>query len=421
VFLPIGDDQDHDRAPWVNRALLASNTAVFLLACLPHPEPATVEAWALNPADPRPVQWLTHLFLHGDAIHLLGNLLFLWIFGRLVEERLGAPGYAALYLASGLGAAGLHLAVISGEARLLGSSGAISGALGACLVFCPRAHVKVLYWIFIAAGTSFVPITLWGLLWIVEQVFFASRGGGGIAYWAHLGGFATGFSAAWVIREIAARRLRRPEVPLESRDTRRPFAAASADDDMAFLDDAIDAYAVVYLDAPPPGAPPSGVVVRATPRAQAEARRTSLGAPAALIADQAANHPAAAREVESAGWDDRLLRLRAGPDVIPLPWSSIALAVQGELGGRTFLDLFASRTAAYRVVAKPGVILTRIDPARRLEAPASLEELAKALEERRGVPCAGGRFPEDAAYADYVFRAWHLARAGRPVARVLTF
>ena len=420
MFLPIGDDQDHDRVPWVNRALLAANVAVFLLACLPHPQPATVEAWALNSVDPRPVQWITHLFLHADAIHLLGNLLFLWIFGRLVEERLGAPGYAALYLASGLGAAGLHLAVVPGEARLLGSSGAISGALGACLVFCPRAHVKVLYWIFIAAGTSFVPITLWGLLWVVEQVFFASRGMGAVAYWAHLGGFATGFSAAWVIREIAGRRLRRREAPLESRDTRRPFGAAAPDDDVAFLDDAIDAYAVVYLDAPPAGAPASGVVLRARPRAEAEARRTSLGAPAALIADQAANHPAAPREVESASWDDRLVRLRAGTDAIPLPWSSIALAVQGELGGRTFLDLFASRTAAYRVIGKPGVILTRIDPARRLEASAALDDLARAVEERRGVPCAGGRFADEASYADYVFRAWHLARAGRPVARVLT-
>ena len=135
MFLPIGDDQDHDRPPWVTRALLAANIAAFLAAGLPGPRDAVVDAWALNAADPRPAQWLTHLFLHGDPIHLLGNLLFLWIFGRLVEERLGAPGTLALFFASGIAGAAAHQAVAPGPGPLLGSSGAISGILGACLVF----------------------------------------------------------------------------------------------------------------------------------------------------------------------------------------------------------------------------------------------------------------------------------------------
>jgi membrane associated rhomboid family serine protease len=419
VFLPIGDDQDHDRTPWVNRALLAANAAVFVLVCLPRPAPATVESWALNPEALRPVQWLTHMFLHGDPIHVLGNLLFLWIFGRLVEERLGSAGYAALYLASGLGAAGLHLAVVRDGGPLLGSSGAISGAIGACLVFCPRAHVKVLYWLFFTAGTSYIALSLWALLWVVEQVFFASQGMGTTAYWAHLGGFITGFSAAWVIRETAARLHPPRGAPIESRDRdpRRPFAAP-VDDDAVFLDDAIDAYAVVDLETPPDEAPETGVVARGLPRAQAEAKRRDLGRPAALIADQAANLPPSPRPVDSVSWDDRLVRFRVGLEVIPLPWTSASLVVHAELGTERFLDVLVSRSSAFRVAARPGMLLTKVDPARRQEESSTLDELATSFEQRRGTPCAGGRFKDAAAYADYVFRAWHLARAGRPVGRI---
>lgn len=418
MFLPVGDDQDHDRRPWVNRALLAANAAVFVLVCLPHPSRATVERWALNPVDFRPIQLLTALFLHGDAIHVLGNLLFLWIFGRLVEERLGAVGYAALFLASGLGADGLHLLVDRSPAPSLGSSGAISGAIGACLVFCPRANIKVLYWFFFTGGTAQVPVTLWALLWVVEQVFFASQGMGSTAYWAHLGGFATGFSLAWVIREVAARRIKPREAPLEprARETRRPFATAS-DDDPVFLDDAIDAYAVVCLETPPPGAPPSGVLARGLPRAEAEARRKDCGTAAALIADQAANHPPSPRPVDSVSWDDRVVRFRAGPDILPLPWASIGLVVLAELGTERFLDVYVSRTSAFRVPGRPGVSLTQVDPGRRAETASTIEGLAKAFEERRGSPCAGGRFADATSYGDYVFRAWHLVRAGRPVGR----
>ena len=416
MFLPIGDDQDHERTPWVNRALLAANAVVFLVACLPRPTRPIVERYALNPGAFQPFQLLTHLFLHGDAIHLLGNLLFLWIFGRLVEERLGSAGYAGLYLAAGLGAVGLHVLADGRPGPLLGSSGAISGAIGACLVFCPRAQVKVLYWFFFTGGTALLGITLWALLWVVEQVFFASQGMGSTAYWAHLGGFGTGYILAWGIREIAARRLRTREAPLEPRISRRPFATA-ADDDAAFLDDSIDAYAVVCLEDPPPGVPASGVVARRLPRAEAEARRKELGTPAALIADQPANHLPPPRPVESASWDDRMLRVRMGPDMVPLPWMSAGLVVDAELGTERFLDVYVSRTTAFRVPARPGVILTQVDPARRTEEGATLESLAKAFEARRGAPCAGGRFADAASFDDYVFRAWHLSRAGKPVHR----
>lgn len=418
MFIPIGDDQEHERTPWVNRALLAANAVVFVLACLPHPSPRVIADFALNPAALRPVQFLTHLFLHVDLWHVAGNLVFLWTFGRLVEERLGSPGHAALYLFSGLGSAALHLIAEPDPAPALGASGAVAGMIGACLVFCPRARVKVLYWFFIV-GVAEVALSLWALLWVASQVLMAGLGRGATAYWGHLGGFATGYATAWILREIAARRIKPRGAPLEprEREVRRPFQAGE-DDDAVFLDDTIDAFAVVYLEAPPEGAPKSGVLARRLPRADADAKRRELGVPAALIADQPANDPPAVKEVESASWDERLIRFRTGPDVVPLPWTAPCLVIEAAIGDARFLDVYVTRSAAYRLPGRPGIGLTRVDPARRQEEASTLEGLARVFEERRGAPCAGGRFEDPGQYADYVFRAWHLARAGRPVNRV---
>lgn len=415
MFLPIGDDQDHDVVPWVNRGLLAANALVFVLACLPHPSPGVIADYALNPADLRPLQFLTHMFLHADLFHVAFNLVFLWTFGRLVEERLGSSGYAGLYLLSGLGSAGLHLLAERSPAPALGASGAVAGAIGAALVFCPRARVKVLYW-FIFVGVAHVAVSLWALLWVASQVFFAALGRGSTAYWGHLGGFATGFATAWIVREFAARRLQARGKPLESRELRRPFQPAE-DDDLVLLDESIDAFAVVYLDAPPSGAPRSGVLARGLPRAEADVRRRELGPAAALIADQSANHPAAPRPVDSASWDERGLRLRAGADVVPFPWSAARLVVEASVGAERVLDVYLSRTAAFRVAARLGVALTRVDPLRRQEEVSSFEALVKSFEERQGGPLPGGAFEDAGALADYAFRAWHLARAGRRVPR----
>ena len=412
MFLPIGDDQEHERTHWVNRALLAANVAAFILA-----SPRAVRELALTPDALHPIQFFTHLFLHGGLWHVAGNMVFLWTFGRLVEERLGSPGYAGLYLLCGLGSAGLHLLAERNPAPVIGASGAVAGMIGACLVFCPRAHVKVLYWFFIV-GVVQVAITLWALLWVASQILLMGMGDGGTAYWGHLGGFGTGFAAAWVIREIAARRIRRRGPPLEprERETRRPFRLTE-DDEPVFLDDSIDAFAVVYLDAPPEGAPRTGVLARRLPRAEADLRRRALGTSAALIADQPANDPPVPQPVDSASWDERMIRFRVGVEVVPLPWSSIGLVVDAALGTERFLDVFVSRTRTYRVPARLGVGLTRVDPTGRQEETVTLEELAKDFEERRGTSRAGGRFDDPGQYADYVFRAWHLARAGRAVNR----
>jgi membrane associated rhomboid family serine protease len=429
-MLPIGDDQDHDRAPIVNYALIALNALAFVAFCLPEPRPRVMELGALLASDVRPLTLFSHMFLHANLFHLLGNLLFLWIFGRLAEEYFGRAAYAAAYVLSGLGAAGLHLLTVRHpEVRAIGSSGAVSGAIGACLVFCPRANVRLLWWFFMV-GTWMIPISLWALLWFVEQVYFASAGfayGGG--YYAHIGGFAAGAVLAWLWRDLAVR-LRGPRrAPLESRDTaqpRRSFEPFPDDADAAFLDESIDAYAVVTLE--DCGRHPRGVAARALPREKADALRRELqaaGVPAALIADQAANHPAAPQSVDAASWDDRVLRLRVGTQVVPVPWSAGFLALAADVEGETFVDLVLGRESAFRI--RRAASLTRIDVRRRREEAADLAGLARDLEARRsggndeGVRAlaSGGAAPSAsrAEFDDHVFRTYHLAKSGKAIRR----
>ncbi len=460
-MLPIGDDQDHERAPVVNGVLLGANAVAFVVFCLPHPRPGVLEAGGLVPADLDPVTLLTHMFLHANLFHLLGNMIFLWIFGRLAEERLGHSGYALFYLVSGLAAAFLHVATAEDPSvPLIGSSGAVSGAIGACIVFCPRANVKMLFW-FLMVGTFMIPVTLWALLWFVEQAYFASRGMGGTSYYAHLGGFAAGAAIAW-LTALLARFLRpRRAAPLEPRDAaslmepRRAFGPVADDADPAFLDDSIDAYAVVTLEDAVPEAlkiaglaaaatgsaaeavaarlqATRGVVLRNVPRAAAEQARRQLqaeGIGVALVADQPANHPPAPAIIDAASWDDRVLRLRIGNQVVTVSWPSPFLAVAARAGGPAFVDLFLTRKTAYRVQRRPGVALTRVDARRRSEEAVDLSGLARDLERLRGgagndegvrllaqrgeeaVPA----YSDASSYDDYLFRTYHLARAGNPV------
>jgi membrane associated rhomboid family serine protease len=461
-MLPIGDDQEHERPPVVNWVLVGLNAASFVVFCLPRPGPRVLQAGGLVAADVDPATLLSHLFLHADLFHLLGNMLFLWIFGRMAEERLGRSGYVLFYLVSGLAAAFLHIVTAEDrEVPLIGSSGAVSGTIGACLIFCPRAHVKMLFW-FLTMGTFMVPVTFWAILWFFEQAWFSSLALGGTSYYAHVGGFAAGAAIAWILGLAPFLRRARP-APLEPKDAaslmepRRPFAHAADEGDPAFLDDSIDAYAVVTLREAGPDAPriaraaagivgapkesleaglrsTLGVVARRIPRASAERLRRdlqALGIGSALVADQPANHPPEPSPVDAASWDDRLLRLRIGNQVVPIPWSSPFLSVAARLDGPPFIDLFLSRRSAYRIQRKPGLALTRVDPHRRSEEAVDLAGLAQDLERLREgtgndegmrLLAAGGEalapaFGGPSAYDDYLFRAYHLARAGNPVRR----
>lgn len=140
---------------------------------------------------------VTHLFLHGGVAHVVGNCWFLWVFGRAVEDRFGSVRFTIFYLVSGLGAAGLQVLVEPGATLpMIGASGAISGVLGAFFVLMPTAWVVGLVpWIVpILPVPAFVFLIVWFALQALNGVGVLMTGstGGGVAWWAHAGGFATG-------------------------------------------------------------------------------------------------------------------------------------------------------------------------------------------------------------------------------------
>lgn len=153
--------------------------------------------------DAEPTRWLTPLssmFLHGSWAHLLGNALFLWVFGNNVEDVMGRGRFLAFYVLCGLAAALAHVVAQSGSPiPTVGASGAVSGMMGAYLLLFPRVRVRMLF-IFIIVF-RIIPLPAWGVLlwWFALQVLLgladlAALGpaGGGVAVWAHVGGFVVG-------------------------------------------------------------------------------------------------------------------------------------------------------------------------------------------------------------------------------------
>lgn len=202
-MFPIRDHNPSQKVPYVTYALMAANILVFIVFLLPNQtdERALLgiyRSWALIPAamDAAPETLLTSIFLHGGFMHLAGNMLFLWIYGDNMEEELGHLPYLAFYLAAGIAAGLVHVASDPGSViPTVGASGAIAGVMGGYLLLFPKAKVDVLF-IFIIIF-RIIPIPAWIVLglWMVFQFaggFTALSGQGGVAYWAHIGGFLAG-------------------------------------------------------------------------------------------------------------------------------------------------------------------------------------------------------------------------------------
>src|SRR5690606_62566 len=139
----------------------------------------------------------THMFLHGSWMHLLGNMWFLWLFGNDIEDSMSRPRFVAFYLLCGLAAAALQVFANPDSAiPMVGASGAISGVMGAYLVLFPRVRVYTLVPLGFFLTTIALPAWVMLIYWFVLQTIggFASIGaeGGGVAFWAHVGGFVAG-------------------------------------------------------------------------------------------------------------------------------------------------------------------------------------------------------------------------------------
>ena len=165
----------------------------------------------LRSACPDKSWWLplgVSMFLHGGWLHLLGNLLFLWVFGNNVEDRLGRGRYLFFYVLGGLVAAGLQIAITADSAvPTIGASGAIGAVLGAYLVLFPRHRILTL--VFVFALVEIPALFVLGS-WFVLQLFSGVSGIGsdltsGVAYWAHVGGFLAGVAMTYLLLGRGAR------------------------------------------------------------------------------------------------------------------------------------------------------------------------------------------------------------------------
>jgi hypothetical protein len=229
-MLPIKDDQPRFSTPFITYFLIALNLLIFLFESSLDPDslkiffnqfaivPSHLSAFlAGSPKYSLPaviLPFFTSMFLHGGWLHVIGNMWFLYIFGDNVEDYLGHFNYLTFYLLSGLIAMSCQVAMdIHSRVPNLGASGAIAGVLGAYFVLYPRA--RVLTWIFIIV----IYLPAWVILgyWFVFQFLSGtattlasaghSVGGGGIAFWAHVGGFVAGVG---LIKIFPQRRRRYP-------------------------------------------------------------------------------------------------------------------------------------------------------------------------------------------------------------------
>jgi membrane associated rhomboid family serine protease len=238
-MIPIRDSAAPRRLMPVNTALIAANVGVFIyevslgMRIAPFLAryamvPARVSASLALPAVGRhaadavaalwpPATVITSMFVHGGLSHLAGNMLYLFIFGAAVEARMGALRYLYFYFAAGIAAAVATVWIAPGSTvPVIGASGAIAGVLGAYFILFPRGRILALVPLFVFFQFIEVPAVVYLLLWFAVQLYYGLMEGahgaliGGVAWWAHVGGFLFGIALAPMVAEErpARRRIR---------------------------------------------------------------------------------------------------------------------------------------------------------------------------------------------------------------------
>jgi membrane associated rhomboid family serine protease len=225
--LPLYDDNPTERAPVATCFLIGMCTGAFLWE-LGHDQHEILYRYGMIPAVlfgsahlvptlqavPPWTTLLTSMFLHGGWFHLIGNMIFLWIFGNNLEDTLGRSRYLLLYLCCGITAALTQaLSTPTSHVPMIGASGAIAGVLGAYLLLYPWSSVHVFLWIVIFFRIVTVPAwTLLGL-WFAMQLasgLMRQSGSPGVAFWAHIGGFVAGMVMVALLRPPGVRLLQPP-------------------------------------------------------------------------------------------------------------------------------------------------------------------------------------------------------------------
>ena len=231
-MFPIRDDNPHFTTPYATYAILALNVAAWIflqglgtepglsgsvcrLGLIPGELLQNVPAGTRLEIGPNTFcvlgdspGWhtvLTSMFMHGGWFHLIGNMWFLWIFGNNVEDSMGHGRFVAFYLLCGLAAAGAQILADPNSAiPMVGASGAIGGVMGAYIVLYPRVRVHMLVFLGVLITTFAVPAYLmlgyWLAIQLVSGVLSIGAEGGGVAFWAHVGGFGAGAVLVWLFK-----------------------------------------------------------------------------------------------------------------------------------------------------------------------------------------------------------------------------
>lgn len=199
MFFPFRTDTPLHSVPWMNFALIFANFVAFLFQ-LAHPH--ALDPYMLSPRTPQLLHYLTYAFLHQGWSHILGNMLFLYIFGNNVNDKLGQFGYLAFYLAGAV-FAGIGFVLTQTSAPVLGASGAVAAVTGAYLVLFPRSNVTIIYWLVFFIGQFEVTSMVMIVFFFLKDLFLGLVGvaGGpaateGVAHSAHIGGSLFGFAVA---------------------------------------------------------------------------------------------------------------------------------------------------------------------------------------------------------------------------------
>ena len=222
MFIPLKDENPTYRFPYITVLFIGLNILIFFYHSFSAPGlqyyvlkmgaiPYEITHFTTLRGIPRispALSLITSMFLHGGLFHLFGNMLYLWIFGNNIEDFLGPFRFVLFYLISGLGASLTHIIFNpNSQVPMIGASGAIAGVLGAYLILYPRARILTLVFLFFFIRVIPIPAFFILGLWFFLQVFNISFGGG-VAWFAHIGGFLIGI----VLIKLYSKKRRRGKV-----------------------------------------------------------------------------------------------------------------------------------------------------------------------------------------------------------------
>ncbi len=226
--------------PITNTVIILTNVAVFLYEMTLSPQTinAFFQQWGAIPAEISQLHKLptlfTAMFIHGSLMHLFGNMAFLKIFGDNIEDAMGHWSYLFFYLLAGLGAAATQVLIEpSSTIPMVGASGAIAGVMGAYVVLFPKGSFHITLGSGLTSRVVSVPAYALIVLWFLQQLFngFTSLGAdasiaGGIAFWAHVGGFVVGMALVWLFKDQESVDRQRAAMEVQQASPRRAAVAA---------------------------------------------------------------------------------------------------------------------------------------------------------------------------------------------------